>query len=102
MLCTCVRYLCLLRKLEGVHAVGEVGGECVVQLTQRLLQYLQRLLVLLQSLQLLLKADLSVHRLEGGGGKQTFNYGFDFFKLKDVECAHPSKAKILFLYFFLK
>ena len=66
----------------------------MVQLAQRLLQCLQRLLVLLQSLQLLLKADLSVHRLEGGGGEQTFNYGLEFFKFKDVECAHPSKAKI--------
>lgn len=59
-----VLYLRLLRELKGVNAVSEVGGECVVQLAQRLLQGLERLFVLLQSLQLLLKTDLSVHRLE--------------------------------------
>lgn len=58
-------YLRLLRELEGVDAVGEVGGERVVQLAQRLLQRLQRLLVLLQSLQLLLQTNLPVHRLRG-------------------------------------
>lgn len=57
-------YLRLLRELKGVDAVGEVGGERVVQLAQRLLQRLERLLVLLQSLQLLLEADLPVHRLQ--------------------------------------
>lgn len=58
-------YLRLLRELEGVDAVSEVGGERVVQLAQGLLQRLQRLLVLLQSLQLLLQTDLPVHRLRG-------------------------------------
>lgn len=62
-LCTCALYLCLLWELEGVYAVSEVGGECVVQLAQRLLQRLERLFVLLQCLQLLFKADLPVHRL---------------------------------------
>ncbi len=63
-MCTCMRYLRLLRELEGVDAVGEVRGERVVQLAQGLLQRLERLFVLLQSLQLLLEADLPVHRLE--------------------------------------
>ena len=59
-----MQYLRLLRELEGVDAISEVGGQCVVQLAQRLLQCLERLFILLQSLQLLLKADLPVHRLE--------------------------------------
>lgn len=59
-------YLRLLRELEGVDAVGEVGGERVVQLAQRLLQRLQRLLVLLQRVQLLLQTNLPVDRLQGG------------------------------------
>lgn len=62
--CTCALYLRLLRELEGVYAIGEVGCERVVQLAQRLLQRLERLFVLLQCLQLLLEADLPVHRLE--------------------------------------
>lgn len=62
--CACARYLCLLWELEGVYAISEVGGECVVQLVQRVLQWLECLFVLLQCLQLLLKADLPVHRLD--------------------------------------